>query len=251
MDFVIWVSNLSDFTSHLEELRRRMMLAFFVFLSASAVCYFFSHPILDFLTLPLRQQGHTDLFFQKPYEAFLLHVKAAAFSGLLISSPWLIIQGWLFVSPGLYESEKKLFLPLSAASVALFLAGAAFAFYIVVPFGLNFLLSYQTENLRPMLNAGAYFSFLVTMVLGLGIFFDFPVILAGLVMLGVLKTAVLVRSRKIIVVLIVIAAAVLTPSPDPFSQLLLAIPLWLLFEVSLFVTRILEKKRQKPEPGAG
>ncbi len=233
----------SDFTSHLEEMRKRLLLAFGVYLAASLICFFFSHPVLEFLTQPLRRSGHFNLFFQKPYEAFLLHVKTAAFSGLLVSSPWIIIQGWLFVAPGLYEKEKKLLVPLMAVSILLFAAGAFFAFYIAVPFGLNFLLSYQTESLQPMLNAGSYFSFLISMVLGFGIFFDFPVILAGLVMLGVLKTETLSQYRKIILVFIVAAAAILTPSPDPLSQLMLALPIWGLFELSLLITKIMAKNK--------
>ena len=131
-------------------------------------------------------------------------------------------------------------------SVALFLMGACFAYAIVTPWGLRFLLSFQTEKIQPFLGIGPYFSFLTGMILACGILFDFPVFIVGLVKLGVVKTSTLAAARKVVIVFIFISAAVMTPSPDPFSQLLLAVPLLLLFEVSLAVARAFESKDTKP-----
>ena len=235
----------ADFLSHFEELRRRLIVVACFFLMACVVSFFFSHQILDFLTVPLRRISQADLFFQKPYDAFLIHLQAAAFSGLIFSSPVFFTQAWLFAAPGLYEKEKKFLLPAILLSVLLFLLGAAFAYGAAVPFGLSFLLSYQTESLKPLLNVESYFSFLSGMIIGFGIFFDFPVILTGLVALKVVKTETLSRARKGIVVFIFFAAAVLTPSPDPLSQIMLAVPLWILFEASLWICRVIEKKAGK------
>lgn len=234
---------MSDLFSHLDELRRRVIVCLVVFSAASIICYFFSRQILDFLTWPLRQDTPASLYFQQPHEAFFIALKTAAFAGFFFSSPVIFTQAWLFVSPGLYEPEKKWLKPLIFISVILFLAGAAFSYAFVIPFGLKFLLSFQTESLKPILDIGSYFSFLTGMMLAFGILFIFPVIQLGLVRLGLVSTATLSRSRRIIIVLIFIAAAVLTPSPDPFSQLLLAIPLWGLFEISLLAARSIEKGR--------
>ncbi len=240
-----------DFLSHLEELRRRILISLAIFFAASIVCYFFSHQILDFLIFPLRRFGNTNLFFQTPYEAFFIHIKAAAFAGLFFSSPIFFAQAWFFVSPGLYETEKRAVLPLIFISSLLFIVGAGFAYQFAIPWGLNVLLSFQTESLRPLLAIGPYFSFLVGMVLAFGILFDFPVIILGLVRLGVLKSTMLISFRRGIIVAIFIVAAVLTPSPDPISQLLLAIPLYLLFEVSVVLAKWMEAKRATGEGGHG
>lgn len=234
----------SDFLSHFEELRRRLLICLAVFSAASIVCYFFSSHLLEFFTTPLRRHDEVRLFFQKPYEAFVTHLKVAAVTGLVISSPVLFTQLWLFISPGLYPREKKIILPLILISLALFLFGIFFAFVLVIPWGLHFLLSYQSETLKPLLAVGPYLSFLIGMLFAFGIFFDFPVFVIGLVKLGVLKTSTLEQARRAIIVIIFILAAVLTPSPDPASQVLLALPLVLLFEASLFVAKQLEKGRR-------
>ena len=229
------------FISHLEELRKRLIVSLIAFLAASILAYFFSSPLLDFLTEPLRRFDQTALYFRRPFDAFVTHIKVAATAGFIFSTPVIFSQIWLFVKPGLYEDEKKIFASLTVISVILFLAGAAFAYYAAIPFGLHFLLSFQTEGLKPLLEVGPYFSFVVGMIFGFGILFDFPVMILGLVKLGAVNSVTLAKSRKVIIVLIFIAAAILTPSPDPVSQLFLAGPLILLFEVSLAVARLIEK----------
>ena len=231
-----------DFLSHFDELRKRLILSLVAFTLAAVLCYFFSRQLLDFLTEPLRRSGHAELFFQKPYEAFLAHLKMAALGGLLISSPILFLQAWLFVALGLYENEKRIIPPLTLICAALFLLGALFAYEIIIPWGLQFLLSYQTETLKPLLGIGPYFSFVNGMILAFGLFFDFPVVIVGLVWLGVVRTKTLAEARKGLIVVIFILAAVLTPSPDPVSQILLALPLVALFEISLAFARRIEKQ---------
>jgi len=234
-----------SFISHLEELRHRLILSFIAFAVAAVASYFFSQEILDFLIQPLRQYEDIELFFHRPYEAFLTHLKVAALSGIVISSPFLFTQAWLFISPGLFDKEKKLLIPLILVSVCLFLTGVFFAHTVVLPFGLHFLLSFQTESLKPLLGIGPYFSFLTGMILAFGILFVLPVILLGLIQLEVIRTASLRRARKVVILTIFIVAAILTPSPDPLSQLLLAIPLLFLFEGSMMIGYFVEKKRKQ------
>ena len=234
---------MSDLVSHLDELRKRVFVCLITFAAATFISCFFSRHILDFLTWPLRHYTQTALYFQKPHEAFFVSFKAAAFSGFFFSLPVILTQGWGFFSPALYGHEKKWFFPVVLASTLLFFIGAIFAYTLVIPFGLQFLLSFQTESLKPILDVASYISFLTGMLLAFGILFDFPVILIGLVKLGVVSSKTLAKSRRIAVVFIFIAAAILTPSPDPFSQCLLAFPLILLFEISLFISARIENKK--------
>lgn len=228
--------------SHLEELRTRLIVALSIFFIASIGAYFFSHSIIDFFTQPLRGHKSAELIFQTPHEAFLTHIRVSATAGFFIASPVIFSQFWLFVSPGLYSKEKKIIFPLVLGSVFLFFVGSVFAYFVVVPFTLTFLLSFQTQSLRPLLSIAPYFSFLTGMILSFGIIFEFPIIILGLVKVGITTSRELAKSRKIIALIIFIAAAVLTPSPDPVTQLLLAIPLIVLFEMSVIISRWIEKK---------
>ena len=229
------------FLDHLEEFRRRLILCLASLAAATAISFFFSRQILDFLTQPLQRYQETSLYFQTPHEAFLVHVKASLTVGLLISLPVWMTQLWSFITPGLYEREKKALVPLIFFSFALFIFGCAFAYYLVIPAGLHFLLSFGSKSLTPMLTIGPYVSFFLGMILACGALFDFPVVMVGLVQLGVVSTASMAQARKMVILGIFVVAAVVTPSPDPFSQLLLAFPLWVLFEASLLVCRRFER----------
>ena len=237
----------SDFVSHFEELRKRILISLSLVILISIGCFFFAGKLLDFIIWPLTRAGAANqLFFHAPQEAFIIHVKAALFFGILISSPVIFFHGWRFAAPGLYENEKKVFgwaFPLSAL---LFLCGAAFSFFLILPWSLEFLLNFRSARLAPLLEAGPYFSFLVTMIFGFGLVFDFPVLMVGLVKLGLIKAQTLCSLRRPMIVLIFILAAVLTPSPDPVSQLLLAIPLLLLFEIAVWVAHRVEIPPQTP-----
>ncbi|MDP3920108.1 MAG: twin-arginine translocase subunit TatC [Candidatus Omnitrophota bacterium] len=234
-----------EFLSHLEELRKRLIVSAIAFGLGAILCYFFSGRLIEYLIHPLHRFENAELIFQTPYEAFLTHLKVAGLGGLVLSSPVLFTQMWLFVSPGLYEQEKKSVIPLIVVSFLLFLCGTGFAYYLVIPLGLHFLLSFQTESLRPLLAIGPYFSFLIGMIIAFGVLFDFPVFIIGVVRLGITDSSTLRKARKTIIVIIFIAAAILTPSPDPISQLLLAVPLLVLFEVSLFIAKCIERQKSK------
>lgn len=230
------------FIEHLEELRRRLLVSLIAIGISSAAAYFFSSPLLDFLTIPLRRFTEATLYFHAPHEAFLAHLKVSFLVGLVASTPVLFTQLWLFIVPGLYRHERRLALPLILTSVFLFLLGAVFAFWVLVPMGLRFLLAFRTETLKPLLGIGPYFSFLIGMIIACGLVFDFPVIVLGLVRLGILSARRLETSRRAVIVLIFVLAAILTPSPDPVSQVLLAVPLLLLYEGCVGVARWVEKR---------
>lgn len=171
-------------------------------------------------------------------------VKLSVVSGIIISLPVIFYQLWKFISPGLYLSEKEKILPLVFISTALFLVGALFAYFGVIPFALNFFLNFQTESLEPLISIGSYISFFLSFILVFGIVFELPVLLIGLMFLGVVKAEFLRAQRKIAVVGIFVLAAVLTPTVDLITQFLLAIPLWILFELSILLGKRIEKKRE-------
>lgn len=235
-----------EFLQHLEELRLRLLVSLGAVTLFSVIAYFFSTPILDFLTFPLREISSAELYFHAPYEAFVTHLKVALLLGVLAASPILFAELWLFLAPGLHQKEKKVFLPLIFASALFFLGGAAFAFWVMVPFSLKFLLNFQTVSLQPLLGVNSYFSFLGGMIIAFGILFDLPVVVLGLVKGGILTQESLREARKIAFVLIFVLAAVLTPSPDPFGQLLLAVPLLLLYEACVFAAKWMGKKKVQP-----
>lgn len=234
----------SDLIFHLDELRKRILICLAAFAVATLISCFFSKQILEFMTWPLRRYTDTALYFQKPHEAFFVSIKVSAFAGFFFSLPVVLTQVWGFISPALYAHEKKWFVPVVSSSIVLFFAGAFFAYAFVVPFGLQFLLSFQTESLKPILDISSYVSFLTGMLLAFGILFDFPVVLIGLVKLRVVSSRTLAKSRKLAIVLIFVAAALLTPSPDPVSQCLLAFPLLLLFELSLLISARMENRQK-------
>lgn len=235
-----------QYLTHFEELRKRLIICLSVYAALTIVCFCFSHTLIDFLISPLKRYNSAQLIFQAPYEAFLTHLKVSGLGGVLLASPVIFFHVWRFVAPGLYAHEKRLGMPVIAGSVILFLAGGSFAFFVVIPLGLNFLLGFQTESLRPLLGIGPYFSFLVSLVLVFGVLFVSPLAVLGLVRAGVVSSARMEKSRRVIIAGLFVLAAVMTP-PDPVSQILLALPLWLLFEVSLFLARRVESRPENPE----
>lgn len=235
--------NLTEFkiTDHLEELRRRFIIILISSGFFSILCFFFSDQLLNIMILPIQRNVYS-LYFLSPYEAFMTKVKLSVVIGIIISLPVIFYQLWKFISPGLYPSEKEKILPLVFISTALFLVGALFAYFGVVPFALNFFLNFQTESLEPLISIGSYISFFLSFILVFGIVFELPVLLIGLMFLGVIKAEFLRAQRKIAVVGIFVLAAILTPTVDLITQFLLAIPLWILFELSILLGKRIEKR---------
>ncbi len=230
------------FFGHLEELRRRILTALAAVGVAAVGGYFISERLLDFLTRPLGASSRP-LYFFSPQEAFLVRLKIALFFGLVAASPVVIAQAWLFVSPALYGNERKAVAPLVVVTSVLFLTGIVFAYYLVMPVALQFLLGMQTGFLVPMISVTDYLSFLTAMLLAFGIAFNMPVFVMAFVVSGVWSARDLNRYQRHAVVLIFILAAVMTPGPDIASQLLLALPLVALFELSVLAAVIFGKKK--------
>ena len=236
---------------HLVELRGRLMRAVAAFLVAFAVCFYFADDIFGFLVKPLTAAfpaGEGKLIYTKLYEAFFVEVKIAVFAAFFVSFPVIANQIWAFIAPGLYANEKKAFLPFLIATPILFTMGAALAYYVVMPTAFHFFLGFQGSagglQLEALPGTGDYLSLVMQFILAFGISFLLPVLLMLLNRAGIVTRAQSVAARRYVIVGIFIIAAVATP-PDVISQLLLAIPLILLFEGTLLLMWFTEKRDAK------
>jgi sec-independent protein translocase protein TatC len=246
---------------HLMELRTRLLWAVAAFGIAFAVCYYFSAQIYGFLARPLadilQQQGGGErrMIFTALYEAFFTYLKVAFFGAVFFSFPVWATQLWLFVAPGLYRSEKKAVYPFLIASPFLFVAGAALAYYFIFPLAWRFFITFETppgEGALPIqleAKVSEYLSLVMQMILAFGVAFQMPVLLTLLCRVGILDVATLRKGRRYAVVGMFVVAAVLTP-PDVISQLSLAVPAVLLYELSIYSVRMVEKKRAQAEAQA-
>ena len=208
---------------HLEELRKRLLYSLAAFGVATSAGYLFVERILAVVLRPVGQ-----VVFLAPTEAFFVRLKVAALAGVFLSLPVTLYQLWRFVSVGLTPTERRYSLSLIPAALALFVSGAAFAFLVILPIGVRFLLSYQTPNLVPMISVQAYTSFVTAFILAFGLLFQLPVVILFLARLGVVTPASLTAGRKYALLAIVTASAVLTPGGDVVSQMLMAVPTYLL-----------------------
>ncbi len=228
-----------NFFEHLEELRKRILIGLAALLAGTILGYLCSDRALELFLSPILGQIGEAYFFS-PAEALIVKLKVALFLGAFVSSPVIFWQFWIFISPALYQKEKSAFLFLVSITAALFVSGALFSFYVVLPPALHFFVGMRTPYLKPMISVTEYISFLSGMSLAFGVAFNLPVVLLGLTRAGIVNGAMLRQYRRHAVVLIFIAAAILTPGPDIASQLMLAAPLFILFEASVFLTKVFE-----------
>ncbi|PNU04265.1 twin-arginine translocase subunit TatC [Novosphingobium guangzhouense] len=236
---------------HLIELRGRLLRAFLAFAVAFAVCFYFAGDIFSFLVRPLTgafPPGQGKLIYTKLYEAFFVEVKIAMFAAFFISFPVIANQIWQFVAPGLYAKEKKAFLPFLIATPVLFTMGAALAYYVVMPTAFHFFLTFEGEKgglkLEALPGTGDYLALVMQFILAFGISFLLPVLLMLLNRAGMVTRAQCVSARRYAIVGVFIIAAVATP-PDVVSQLLLAVPLLLLWEGTLVLMWFTERRDAK------
>ena len=233
---------------HLIELRRRLLYCIAAVVVAFGLSMYFSEAIFAFLLQPLKIAGQTEVIYTTIYGAFFAQVKLAFFAALMLSFPVIAIQLWRFVAPGLYRKEKNALLPFLAATPVLFIMGAALAYYVAVPMALHFLLGYsgmvggvKRQSLPDIMQ---YLSFIMQFLFGFGLAFLLPILLMLLERAGIVTRQQLKAARRYAIVAAFAIAAVLTP-PDVGSQLLLAIPLVLLYEVALIGIWITERRRAR------
>ncbi|MGV1013607.1 MAG: twin-arginine translocase subunit TatC [Methyloceanibacter sp.] len=235
---------------HLIELRRRLMWALLAIFLAFIVCFWFAKPIYNLLLWPYRVAAGTDapieLIYTAPQEFFFTQVKLALFGAIFIAFPVIAAQIYMFVAPGLYRSERQAFLPFLVATPILFLLGAALVYFAAMPLAMTFFLSMQqTGDSQVQIHLTAkvseYLSLIMTLIIGFGICFQLPVLLTLLGRAGLVTSEGLKRYRRHAILGVFIVAAILTP-PDPVSQIALAVPTVLLYELSIYAVRLAEKK---------
>ncbi len=232
---------------HLLDLRRRLIWVFSTMFLSTLICYFFVSDIYNFLVTPLAEAmgpGDTNrLIYTNLTEAFFTYLKVALFSGIFITFPILLIQVWIFIAPGLYEKERKAFLPFLAATPVLFFLGAACVYYLVLPMAWPFFLSFQMSAQEAVLpiqleaRVSEYLDLIMTLIFAFGLCFQMPVFLTLLGYVGIITPDWLAKQRRYMIILIFTVAAILTP-PDVLSQILLAVPLMGLYELSILMIRM-------------
>jgi sec-independent protein translocase protein TatC len=225
------MDGLTDIIPHLEELRQRLLKSGASVIIGAIVAWFFVDYVIDLIADMVGQ-----VYFMAPTEAFLVRLKLSIIMGIMVSIPVITYQLWRFVSPGLYPREKQTILPVVIASTFFFALGAVFCYAVVLPVALEFLMGYGTENMTPLISIGSLLSFCAYMVLAFGIVFELPVVCYFLGRIGLVSYKILAKGRRYAVVLALILGATLTP-PDIFSQLMLAGPLLVLYEISIWIVK--------------
>lgn len=253
-------------TEHLAELRNRIIISLVALLVTFLVAFNYSEEIFKLIMFPLRYSvdfsvknmyvhfvpqdklQNTKLVFLAPAEAFWMNIKVSFVAGLILSMPVMFHQLWKFISPGLLPKERRYVIPFIFSATGLFLFGATFCFFIVLPFAMGFLLTYKVGDfLMPMLSVGQYVDFCLKFILAFGAVFELPIIIIFLTKMGIVTPKTLAKNRKYAVLIAFVLAAFLTPTPDAFNQILMALPIILLYEIGIWISLLFVKKEAKTE----
>ncbi|MEZ4474713.1 MAG: twin-arginine translocase subunit TatC [bacterium] len=249
----------APFMAHLEELRWRLLRAIIGVVVAASVCYIFHQELYDFLTDPLisileARNLPPVLKYRTVSGAFMFHFKTAILGGIFFGVPIILYQFWQFVAPGLYRHERRMVLPFVVSATICFVGGVAFAYYTVLPYAFDFLLDYTvtsgSHRLEPDITVEDYLGFVTKLLLAFGLVFEMPIITAFLAGIGVITHRILLRFWRWAIVLAFVIAAVLTP-PDYITQVMLAVPLCILYGLSILIARVLTLRRERAAEAAG
>jgi sec-independent protein translocase protein TatC len=234
------------FTGHLEELRKRLVVCFIAIGIGFVISYGFKEKLFDILSHPLISVMGADdkLIFTGLPEAFFTYLKVAFLSGFMLAAPVVLYQFWMFVAPGLYKKERSLLVPIVLLSSVFFVGGALFGYFIVFPFGFKFFLGFASETIKPLPSMREYLSFSAKLLLAFGLVFELPLIITFLAKLGLVSVEFLKKNRKYALILFFAGSAILTP-PDVVTQIMMAVPLMLLYEISILGARVFGKKKAK------
>ncbi|MBI5141987.1 MAG: twin-arginine translocase subunit TatC [Nitrospirae bacterium] len=247
-------------TGHLAELRDRLVRAIIILSIGFAFCYYFRETLFELLKMPMnyriqlsfsnpfasfiKRETPYNLYFTTPAEAFWMYMKAALIAGAIVTFPLILWQIWQFIAPALRDKEKKLAFLFVGTATAMFYMGLLFCFFFILPFAMEFLLGF-TEKLIPMITVGSYVDFCLKFFIAFGVIFELPVIIVILTRMGIVSPRWLASKRPHAAVAAFIIAAFLTPTPDAFNQILMAVPIIILYESGIWASRLLwsEKKQ--------
>src|SRR6266478_4116100 len=241
-------SSKAPLLEHLVELRNRLIHSMIAFFLAFLICFFFAKNIYAFLTHPLLSalDPNRTMIYTALYETFFTYVKVGMFGALCLAFPFMAYQLWMFIAPGLYRHERNAFVPFLVMTPVMFIVGASFVYFIMLPYAIRFFLSYETQGIQLQARVGEYLSFVMTLIFAFGLCFEMPVLLMLLGRVGIVTSAGLAKVRRYAIVGVFAVAAVVTP-PDVISQLSLAFPMVALYEVSIWGVWLIERNRAKRE----
>lgn len=226
---------------HLSELRRRIIYILLSVAVTSGAAYFFIDEILALIT---KTGGIENLVFISPTEAFFVMIKLSILVGILAAMPFILFQIWMYVGTAFKKNEKKYLIFFGPVSYVLFLIGATFAFRAVLPLAIKFLLSFSKQNIIPMITLNLYIGFLGKMIMAFGLMFELPLVILLLSKLGLVSPRTLIKGQKYAIVGILLTAAILTP-PDVVSQIMLAVPVFAMYEIGIWICIVVTKKRER------
>ncbi len=237
------------FLDHLEELRKRIVYSILAVGIGCAACWGFHERIYDIMQRPimdaLHKNGMTEkLVFLNPTEPFNLYIKISALAGLFVTSPFVLYQVWMFISPGLYRREKKYVVPFMVSTIALFCAGGYFGYKIVYPSALDILLKFGRQ-FQPMITIGEYTQLFLSIILGMGLIFEMPILVFFLAFMGILTPGFMLKNLRYAILVIFIIAAIVTPSPDIVNMCVFAAPMLGLYAVSVLVAWLVHPKQRE------
>lgn len=235
------------FLDHLEDLRKRVIWALVGVIIGCIIAGVFINPIMELVLLNPAKAANLDLQNLRPFGQPFLYFKVIFVVGIIFSFPFVLLQLWMFVAPGLYEHERKWVGKITVFTSFCFLSGVAFAYFIMIPTMLAFAASFGSETIKNIIDINEYFSFITIMLLASGLLFEMPMLAYILARVGIVTPEFLSKYRRHSILVNLILAAILTPTTDPVSMLIFALPLFALYEISIIITRFARKKRKEAE----
>ncbi len=235
---------------HLEEVRARLIRSLIALAIGFLISFAFAEQIFQFLSKPLIRalpDTKKQMVFTSLPEVFFVYIKVALFTGILLALPVIFYQIWKFVAPALYRNEKRYVLPFVFLSTVFFIAGTSFGYFEIFPWGFKFFIGFSSQDIQPMITLKDYLKFATRLLLAFGLIFEMPIIITFLARIGLVTPGMLNRNRKYAVLIIVILAAILTP-PDVITQLMMAAPMWILYEISIISAWVVQKRRKSGVP---
>lgn len=237
-------------TAHLEELKKRLVRSLIGIGIGFGACYYYKEWLFKIITKPLMDvmPKNSHMIFTSLPEAFFTYLKISFFAALFLTAPFTLYQIWKFISPGLYPRERKYVVPFVLTSSLLFIGGVVFGYYLALPPAFGFFMEFSSDMLRPMFTMREYLSFALKLLLAFGVSFELPVFIFFMAKLGIVNSRMMSKQRRYAILIIFIAAAFLTPSPDAFTQIIMAVPLMILYELSIYVAKFAERKKKETNP---